>query len=402
MISAAMPPAATHDDPRPRAMLSLRRALFQIHKWIGILLAIAIIPISVTGALLVWHDGLDEWLHPDRVVAGAAALPVERYADAAHAALRPGEQLLSLDLPGDGAVRATAWRPPTGEGRPVRTQMWLAPDDARLLDTAASDAGLVRFMHVLHGSLFIPEWGRPIVGWVGVAMLLSSISGLWLWWPTVGSWLRGLRWRRQRHFDGNLHHLLGFWIAVPLFVLSLTGVWISFPKIFSAFDAQSASAGPGGRERPQGAARGGEPSREQRMRARPLANPAVSLAQAVAVAQARQPGVPVARIGWPTDVEPQWTIATGPEERDRQTEIKIDAASGDADVKPPRNEPETLSRLMRRIHDGDDMGLLWQTVIFLGGLLPAILSITGLIMWWRARGWRGDLKRRQRAKAAAA
>src|SRR3546814_2366100 len=54
----------------------------------------------------------------------------------------------------------------------------------------------------------------------GVAMLISCVSGIWLWWPTVGSWLRGLRWRRHRNFDTNLHHLFGFWIAVPLFILS--------------------------------------------------------------------------------------------------------------------------------------------------------------------------------------
>jgi uncharacterized iron-regulated membrane protein len=45
------------------------------------------------------------------------------------------------------------------------------------------------------------------------------------------------------------------------------------------------------------------------------------------------------------------------------------------------------------------MGLLWQIVIFLGGLLPAILAVTGIIMWWRARGWRAQLKARQRARA---
>jgi uncharacterized iron-regulated membrane protein len=34
--------------------LQLRRAWFQIHKWIGLILAILIIPLSVSGALLVW------------------------------------------------------------------------------------------------------------------------------------------------------------------------------------------------------------------------------------------------------------------------------------------------------------------------------------------------------------
>src|SRR3546814_9444877 len=105
--------------------------------------------------------------------------------------------------------------------------LWLDPADAKFLDQAPSSAGLVRVLHNLHVHLMIPGVGRQVVGWLGVAMLISCVSGIWLWWPTVGSWLRGLRWRRHRNFDTNLHHLFGFWIAVPLFILSLTGAWRS-------------------------------------------------------------------------------------------------------------------------------------------------------------------------------
>ncbi len=377
--------------------IAARNAWFQVHKWIGLILAIAIIPISITGAALVWHDGLDEWLNPVRVAEGAPVLAPGAYAAAAATHLAAGETLASLDIPEQGAVVASAARPPQpGGGRPVRTQIWLAPTDAAVLDTAGSDEGVIRVMHVLHGSLFIPEWGRAIVGWVGAAMLISSLSGIWLWWPTAGRWIKGLRWRRHRHFDTNLHHLFGFWIAIPLFILSATGVWISFPKAFERFDAPKAEGGKPDNKR-GGEAKG--PSREQRLRARPIANPAVPLDRALALTGAAAPGR-VARISWPTDVAPQWIVAIGPDARDRQTEVKVDAATGATTAKPPSTDPETLARLMRRIHDGSDMGLMWQTIVFLGGLLPAILGITGIIMWWRARGWRDERDRRQQTGKA--
>ena len=41
-------------------------------------------------------------------------------------------------------------------------------------------------MHVLHGSMMMPGWGRPIVGWVGVFMFVSCLTGIWLWWPLSG------------------------------------------------------------------------------------------------------------------------------------------------------------------------------------------------------------------------
>jgi len=53
---------------------------------------------------------------------------------------------------------------------------------------------------------------------------------------------------------------------------------------------------------------------------------------------------------------------------------------------------------MRRIHDGTDMGIVWQVVVFLGGLLPAALAVIGVIMWWRARRWRGEARARSAAE----
>ena len=383
--------------------IALRNAWFQVPKWIGLLLAIAIIPICVSGSILVWHDAIDDSLNPQRHIVGAPMLPVERYAAAASAAARPGEALMSLEIPTEGAVVATLAQPPKpGAGRPVRTMVWLAGDDARVLDRANSDAGMMRFMHVLHGTLYIPEWGRATVGWIGVFMMLSCLSGIWLWWPTVGSFVRGLRWRRHNDFNNNLHHQMGFWILIPLFALSLTGMWISFPKVFADIGQPAVASGPkGGEAKGKGQNGGGarEPSRAARMRARPLDNPAVSLNGAI-VAATSHGEARIARIAWPTDVEPSWNIRTGPEERALQSEIKVDAVRGTSQVERPKHERESLNRLMRRIHDGSDMGLLWQLVIFLGGILPAILSVTGIIMWWRARKWRGELARRQATKLA--
>ena len=369
--------------------IALRNFWFQFHKWIGLLLAIAIIPISLTGAALVWHDALEEALYPQRFAATAApVLTPGAYVSAAKGAITADQRIAQLVYPegGKGAVKLILANPPVeGERRPVRTTLWLDPVDGHVIDSARSDAGPVRFMHVLHGSLFIPEWGRPIVGWVGVAMLISSLSGLWLWWPTIGQWVRGLRWKRHNNFDTNLHHQLGFWIALPLFVLSATGVWISFPKVFSAFDTKPAStskAAPGGGRQPP---------------AQPLANPA-SAVDAVAASALGHQDITIGTITWPTEKSANWEIKG---EGKAARTLSFADAGGAITVKP--KEPDSrgkLASLMRKIHDGTDMGFAWQFIIFLGGILPAILSITGLIMWWRARTWRGELKARQRAKAA--
>ena len=112
---------------------------------------------------------------------------------------------------------------------------------------------------------------------------------------------------------------------------------------------------------------------------------------------------PFVSISWPTEKAADWEFKTEgkPNSDNPPRTIKVADVGGAASLKaeePPARGP--VMRLMRQIHDGTDTGFVWQFIIFLGGLLPAILSITGLIMWWRARKWRGQLKQRQRARAA--
>jgi uncharacterized iron-regulated membrane protein len=364
--------------------LRLRAAWMQIHKWIGLLLAILIIPVSLSGSALVWHDWLDETLNPQRydVKAAEAALPPSAYAAAAARAMEPGEKLVSLRY-GEhkGPLIATIAPAPDAAAakaaRPVRTNVWIDPADGRVLDRARSDAGAVRFLHTLHGSLQVPGVGRQIVGWIGVFMLISSLTGLWLWWPLRGRWTRGLKWRRQNATSANLHHQTGFWIAIPLAMLSFTGAWISFPAFFGAIS---------------GAPQQQAADRARALRASPLAETRMSADAAVAAAQAHAPGALVS-IAWPTDQAPEWKI--GFERKGGPAEVKVADSDGKA-TPPSPPKPEPIARTMRRLHDGTGMGPVWQIIIFLGGIAPAALAITGIIMWLRSRGWRSRLRDRRR------
>src|SRR5262249_23960429 len=92
-------------------------------------------------------------------------------------------------------------------------------------------SSLFGWLHRFHENLTIPEYSsRAIVGWVGVGMLMLSLTGIWLWWPRTGAFLPGLRWRRTGFTTTNLHHLLRFWISIPLAVVAFTGVYLGFPQ----------------------------------------------------------------------------------------------------------------------------------------------------------------------------
>lgn len=66
----------------------LRRVWLTVHLWLGVGLLVALIPLSVTGSVLVWHDQIDRVLYAQRyaVTGPTVAQPVEAYAEAAQRA----------------------------------------------------------------------------------------------------------------------------------------------------------------------------------------------------------------------------------------------------------------------------------------------------------------------------
>lgn len=346
--------------------VGLRNAWFQLHKWIGLILAIILIPLSVTGSMLVWDDPLERMLEPSHfAAAGPARLPASVYVDTARRVLPAGSRIVSLRI-SEGPVMLTATSPAhsTMRGPPLRLGVWIDPASGKVVDSGPATASLLRWVHLFHGNLQIPGAGRAVVGWLGVAMLFSSLTGIWLWWPISGSAARGFRWNRQGAWDGNLHHQIGFWMSLPLAILSLTGVIIAWPQMM-----------------------GSDTNPMRRAMQTPLAAPHLSVDQALAAAS---PGGKVT-VTWPTDKDPRWKIAAG-----RGRTVKVDDASGR--LSPAGSEPPERTRpFYRRLHDGTGMGVLWQTIIFLGGLAPAVLGVAGILMWLRTRSWRANVGRRKAA-----
>jgi len=269
----------------------LRRLWLDVHLWLGVGLMVVLIPLSVSGAILVWHDALDHALYANRyAVSGPeASQPVTAYAAAADRAFAGQAVLTQIRLPqkpGDPVVAVGRINAPPGPGgRPRTFNVWIDPPTAKVLASAEIAKTFTMVTHQLHGSLLMPGAGRKVVGWLGWAMLVSSATGLWLWWPRHGGFLKGLRWHRGASTLFNLHHLIGFWLCLPLAVLSLTGVYISFPQTTHALFGVPAPANPGGGQRPA--------ANDPRF-APPLAAPNLTVQQAVGAATAAAPGATLA------------------------------------------------------------------------------------------------------------
>ncbi|HET6971097.1 MAG TPA: PepSY domain-containing protein, partial [Phenylobacterium sp.] len=60
-------------------------------------------------------------------------------------------------------------------------------------------------------------------------------------------------------------------------------------------------------------------------------------------------------------------------------------------ARPPAADP--VSKLVRQVHDGSDMGLVWRLAITLTGLMPTVLGLSGIVMWLRRRARRRAMAR---------
>jgi len=81
----------------------LRAFWWTLHRWIGLALMVLLVPIAVSGALLVWHDPLDALLHPARyAVTGTQLVQPSAYLASATAALAGSAQPVAAGIDDEG------------------------------------------------------------------------------------------------------------------------------------------------------------------------------------------------------------------------------------------------------------------------------------------------------------
>ena len=356
------------------ALNSRTRAFWvQVHLWLGLTLGVIGALLGISGCILVYDHEIDEWLHPARyaVTGTGAALKIADYA-----------RIAEKDA-GDKA-RAAMVRLPDRETGPVIVfvrgdggvqRVYIDPADGDVLDRAGN-ADLVAWMHNFHESLMLRDYqGRAIVGIVGIAMLISSLSGIYLWWPAGGFRRETFGFRRGFALHRNLHYTIGFWGALVLAMLSFTGIFLGFPDAGRTAVAAFGKVSPSPRGL-QGTSTEGRP---------------IGIDDAADVARAAYPGSRVTSAGFPQGPRGVYRVSLRVSADDH-------ARAGPTLFIDPRSR-EVISRSDATTRGGGDTFLLWQRILhegsaggeagrfvtFLGGAMPPVLMVTGLLIWLRKR-----------------
>ena len=358
---------------RPHSVF-LRRALFQVHMWLGLIAGLYVLVVSVSGAALVFRIDMQRAMHPDLFTptGGPLAEPAAVMESVRRAF--PDGRVSGVDAP--TTVR------PTYLAYVVRGDSFLTilvdPASTRVLGELPEDS-LVRAVQELHFDLLGGRSGRVANGIGAAALLLLCLTGLVIWWPGLANWPRGLTLdfsRSWRRINWDLHSAVGFWAAALVALWAVTGVYFAFPSQFrAAVNALSPVTVTRAPSSDAAAPRPAVPPTWRALIERARATvPAHHVARVVVAGNERD-----AFLVMFSDTAP--TPAAGA----NLQSVYLDQFSGAVLDGPPaqrRSAGDVVMAWMAPLHVGNFGGTGVRVAWLVLGLAPALLFMTGFTMWW--------------------
>ncbi len=216
--------------------LWFRRALFQIHLWVGIGVGLYILAISVSGSAIVFRRQLEtkfEKKETSVAVTGPqlSEEDLTRRAEKSYTGYKVADVFQSKRP--DRPVSIVLQR---GEKRFERLY-----DPYTGLDLGDPQSIMERVIESLvdfHDNLLSGKTGRIANGVGSILVILLAATGIVIWWPGNKNWRRGLgiKWNANFSlFNWTLHSAVGFWCSVIVGLWAFSGIYFAFPKPFESF-----------------------------------------------------------------------------------------------------------------------------------------------------------------------
>lgn len=371
---------------KSRSTKILYKALHKVHLWVGLTLSIPLVLLGLTGSILVFEPEITNILNRTQAPTDGKPASIE---DIIRIAVKeaPADTTLSMIRMPDKEnkqVLITFNQKTAGSGGPRRFSLSVDPVSLEIMPVSESPLnGLFRFALDLHANLLVKDYGgRSITGWLGIVMLILSISGVYLWWPKKGKWTKAFKVKKGAkavRLYRDLHKTTGIWGLLIILTVSFSGVYLAFPQqtgtvirtIFPGKDLQ-------------------RQMREAR------ATPVEGMQQAdiltiVALAENTVPDGILSMVRLPRTPENPYHvsfIAPGYKAGEPMITVQIDPWKNKViNVFDPREYTtgEVISMWQRTIHGGHGLNLFWKVVFFFSGFLPLFFALTGTCIWLKKR-----------------
>ncbi|RAI45473.1 PepSY-associated TM helix domain-containing protein [Rhodoplanes roseus] len=380
----------------------LRPWLVRVHRWVGLAIAPFLVVAALTGSAIAFREELDAWLNPDLFEATASGTPLSPSEIVAKVeAADPQVRVFRVPLPhepGEALEVGVQPRIDPATRRPFaidHNEVFVDPVTGAVLGRRLFGAfridrpHLMPMLYQLHFSLMTPaRWGIWLLGGVAILWFLDGFVAIVLTFPRARPFLAHWRtaWRIKRgaspyRLNLDLHRAGGLWLWALLLILAFTGAAINLNveaarPLVSAFSTLTPSA------REQGA---------PRLR-RPPAEPKLGFEGAFAAARRA-----IAERGWtmqpldatylrPYGVYFVSVAAPGPGHDDGigHPHLFFDDQDGTllrAEVPGDGSAGDVFLDLQHPLHTGRIAGLAGRIVVCIAGIVTAMLTVTGVVLW---------------------
>ena len=216
------------------------------HLLAGTVLAIPLIMLGATGALLVFEEAANDAANARlvRVEARGQTLPLDsliaRSAGSDHLLL-----LTAANIPAR-ADRSYLLSFKDSSRRGNASGLFVDPYSGRVLGRLAEQRRPLQWVRDLHTGKLLGPASKAIDAWSALGLALLSLSGLLLWWRTKIFTVRAGAAGRRVLFD--LHNAVGGYVWVLLFLFGATGAmmhWGSLTLTAASFLTGSCGASTG-------------------------------------------------------------------------------------------------------------------------------------------------------------
>ncbi|MCA1744511.1 MAG: PepSY domain-containing protein [Bacteroidales bacterium] len=363
-----------------------RSVSFIIHKWLGIVSALVLTVVALSGTIYVFHDEVVKLLNRDQFYLSEDEIGIQVPTEilVQNMATSTGGKVRFLTIP---AAENKIWLANVmreGDGR--RGSTFMVNPYTGQFEEQKGLKGESFFFWVfrLHRWLLMDiSIGRPIVGWATIIMIFLTLSGLIVWLPRkVRNIYKGLKikWKGGAfRLTFDLHSTLGFYAAFFLLIMSITGLYWSFDwsrsAILSALGVEAPQRG------------GGGPGEKAELDSIGATADYAAYAEILAAADAELDYKGDYRLTLPEEMASSVVLTkskTGffaPSGSDR---IEIDRV-GALPVKIERfgDKPlnEQIASSIKALHTGEIFGLFTKILYFVSGLIASSLPVTGIILW---------------------
>lgn len=360
---------------------ALRTAVFQSHRYIGLLIGLIWLVAGLTGSLLVFHHEIDH-----------AQVQIEQIGDSA-SPMKTSQERLSYDvmlnsvktaypkatpswlnLPTEANELIPIWITEKQGDREISTNVYVNPYTGAIAKAQVWENSFWDIVYRLHYELLAGEVGQAIVGIAAALMLILSGTGIVLWpgWRKLKSGFSLKLRAHPKRANFDIHKVSGIITAVFLTLIAFTGFcWNFYEQAKPAVYAATFSSVPV------------DPVSQA------VANQkAIGVTAALQTANVALPDATSTFVSLPTQPDAPFHVGMKlPAEINRwgDSGVYLDQYTGKVlrvDDSRAASLGDRVFHSFSPLHYGTFGGLPTRIFYVFVGLTPAILMVTGVVMWW--------------------